>query len=44
MSSNETRHLRGDTINSVDQLSSFVLLALALVGAVGAVGAHMLLG
>lgn len=44
MSSDEPRHLHGDGIDSVDRLSSIVLLALALAGAVGVVGAHMLLG
>ncbi|GJD96859.1 hypothetical protein [Methylobacterium iners] len=44
MSALEPRHRQGDTIDKVDQVSSLVLLAFALVGAAGAIAAHALLG
>lgn len=40
----DTAHLVGDNVNKVDQLSSFVLLAFAVTGAVLVVLTHMVIG
>lgn len=44
MAANEPRHLIGENVDTVDQLSSLILLAMALAGACAVVGIHALIG
>jgi len=43
MSANQPHHRVGQSVDTVDQLSSVVLLAIALVGAVLVVGVELLI-
>ncbi len=44
MAANDPQHRIGDTVDNQDQVSSFVLMGLAIAGGLAAIVAHALLG